>query len=133
MHRIGVCSWSLRPEGPEDLAHKVRACGVGGVQLALDPIRTGEWDAESTAEAIHAAGLDILSGMMAPRGEDYTTLDSIRRTGGLIPDHHWEENRAAAAANARLAGALGIRLVTLHAGFLPRDSRDPLRASMLER
>ena len=27
--RLGVCSWSLRPRSPRDLAAKVRSVGVG--------------------------------------------------------------------------------------------------------
>ena len=77
--RIGVCSWSLRPEGPEDLARKVRACGLDAVQLALDPIRTGAWDERATHRALRDYGIAVLSGMIATKGEDYTTLDSIRR------------------------------------------------------
>src|SRR5207244_3794505 len=75
----------------------------------------------------------ILSGMMAMKGEDYSTLESIRRTGGVRPDEHWPENLAAAAANARIASALGMRLVTFHAGFLPDDRADPTRRAMLDR
>jgi L-ribulose-5-phosphate 3-epimerase len=104
-----------------------------GVQLALDPIRTGAWDADETLEALQHAGLRVISGMMATRGEDYSTLETIRATGGVRLDEHWEENLAAAKANAALAKRLGLGLVTLHAGFLPHDPQDPLRAVMTER
>jgi L-ribulose-5-phosphate 3-epimerase len=133
VRNVGVCSWSLRPSGPEELAKAAASCGVTGVQLALDPLRTGQWDARGTVTALEAAGLRILSGMMATRGEDYSTLDSIRATGGVRLDEHWDENLAAARANAVIARGLGVTLVTLHAGFLPHDERDPLRATMLER
>ncbi len=133
MRNVGVCSWSLRPSGPAELAKAAAACGVPGVQLALDPLRTGQWDVQDTVTALEAAGLRVLSGMMATRGEDYSTLDSIRATGGVRLDEHWDENLAAARANAVIARGLGLKLVTLHAGFLPHDERDPLRAAMLDR
>src|SRR5262245_52413819 len=101
--RLGVCSWSLKPRSPQDLAQKARWCGVDAVQLALDPLRTGEWGVEDTLRALSAAGLSIVSGMMAMAGEDYSTLESIRRTGGVGPDERWAENLAAARANAELA------------------------------
>ena len=133
MHRVGVCSWSLRPKGPVDLVERLRACGVATVQLALDPIRDGRWDEAETVAAFGAAGIEIASGMMAMKGEDYSTLGSIRRTGGVRSDEHWSENLEAAGANAELARRLGIGLVTFHAGFLPHEPGSPLRAEMLER
>jgi L-ribulose-5-phosphate 3-epimerase len=129
MARIGVCSWSLRPTGPADLVEKVRLCGLAAVQLALDPIRRGEWSEEETARLLSGAGIDILSGMMAMEGEDYATLDSIKATGGLRPDHTWERNLAAARDNAQLAHRLGIRLVTFHAGFFPHETAGPAEAA----
>lgn len=130
--RLGVCSWSLRPVSPEDLCERVRLAGFDAVQLALDPVRTG-WGEARTAGALERAGLRLLSGMMAMESEDYSTLETIRRTGGVRPDQTWEANRATAAANAALARRLGIGLVTFHAGFLPHESSDPERERMIER
>lgn len=130
---IGVCSWSLRPTGPVDLAEKVKACGLSAVQLALDPVRTLRWDESETSGVLQAAGLRVLSGMMAMEGEDYTTLDSISLTGGVSPDHTWPANLAAARQNAHLARRLGIDLVTFHGGFLPHDRGDPRRGVLLDR
>ncbi len=132
--RLGVCSWSLRPADPDELAAKVRACGLSAVQLALEPLRGGgAWQPDQTAAVLAGAGITIASGMMACRGEDYSTLESIRQTGGLRPDRHWEANLAAARANAAIARGLGLMLVTLHAGFLPEDPADPERADMIDR
>jgi len=132
--RLGVCSWSLRPANPEELAAKVRACGLRAVQLALEPLREARaWEPGQTAAILAAAGISIASGMMACRGEDYSTLESIRRTGGLRPDQHWEANLAAARDNAAIARGLGLTLVTLHAGFLPEDPADPERGVMIDR
>lgn len=130
---IGVCSWSLLPDGPAALAAAVRACGLGAVQLALDPIRRGEWGLSATREALAREGVRIESGMMAPRDEDYSTLESIRRTGGLAPDSTWEHNLRAAEENAGIAQELRVRLVTLHAGAIPHDPTDARRAVMLGR
>jgi sugar phosphate isomerase/epimerase len=78
-------------------------------------------------------GVAILSGMVAMAGEDYSTLESIRHTGGVVPDATWDENVAAASANARLARALGMGLVTFHAGFVPHDPADPRRRVLFRR
>jgi len=66
-------------------------------------------------------------------GEDYTTLDTIRVTGGIAPDGTWEQNRRNIQASARLASSLGLNLVTFHAGFIPHDQSDPAFSKMLQR
>jgi L-ribulose-5-phosphate 3-epimerase len=130
---VGVCSWSLRPASPRELARDVLSCGVDAVQLALDPLRTGAWSEPELLAEFKANHIRILSGMMTTVGEDYSTLDTIRHTGGLRPDRHWPANLAAAHENAVLAARLGLNLVTLHAGFLPHGAADPLRPVMIQR
>lgn len=131
--RVGVCSWSLEPFGPADLARKVRACGLDWVQLALEPLRTGAWRIDETKHELAASGVRVLSGMMAMAGEDYATLESIRRTGGVRPDATWDLNLAAARECAALARDLGLPLVTFHAGFIPERDEDPERTKVIER
>ncbi len=130
---LGVCSWSLRPTSPGDLVAKIRECGVSAVQLALDPVRTGAWDEIETVSMLDGAGIEIISGMMATVSEDYSTLDTIRETGGVRPDHTWPENLAAARRNAELAARIGINLVTFHAGFIPHDHGDPEWTKLIHR
>jgi len=131
--RLGVCSWSLKPRSPQDLAQKARWCGVDALQIALDPLRTGGWGLEDTVHALAGAGLALRSGMLAMAGEDYSTLQSIQATGGLGPDARWPDNLAAARADALLAWRLRLPLVTFHAGFVPERRDDPRRAVLLER
>jgi sugar phosphate isomerase/epimerase len=71
--------------------------------------------------------------MLAPRGEDYSSIPRIRETGGLRPDATWADNLKLAMGVARAAATLGLRLVTFHAGFIPHDARDPLHGRMIER
>lgn len=123
--RIGVCTWSLEPRDIEELVARASATGVTSVQLALDPIRLGLMGIEETRRRLREAGLSIASGMMATEGEDYSTLESIRETGGVAPDATWQANRKAAGELAQIASELGIGLVTLHAGFLPDKPDHP--------
>lgn len=131
--QLGLCSWSLQPASPRDLVEKVRRVGVSCVQLALDPIRTGAWSIDETREALGDAGVDIVSGMMAMAGENYSTLESIKRTGGVAPDHTWPANLDAAHRLAELAARLSLPLVTFHAGFIPHEACDPKRGVILDR
>src|SRR5436190_18629243 len=123
--RLAVCSWSLQPENPAQLLEQLRASGVARVQLALDPLRDqpGVWG--GTARWLHQNQIEIVSGMFGTAGEDYSTLESIRRTGGLVPDSTWEENWENVQVTAQLAQQLALRLVTFHAGFLPHEPSDP--------
>ena len=66
-------------------------------------------------------------------GEDYSTLETIRVTGGIAPDATWEQNWTNIRATAALAQQLGLKLVTFHAGFLPHEEKDPNFAKMLRR
>jgi len=131
--KLGVCSWSLQPNSPEELANKVGEIGVSAVQLHLDPLRTGDWSTKATVEALEGVGAKIVSGMMGMEAEDYSTLESICETGGVRPDEHWEENLRAAHGNAAVARELGVDLVSLHAGFLPHDPADPERPKLIGR
>jgi L-ribulose-5-phosphate 3-epimerase len=131
--RLAVCSWSLQPSDPAALLDALAATGVTRVQLALDPLRAEPAVWGKLPELARARGVEIASGMFVTVGEDYTSLDSIRRTGGVVPDATWDENWRNIQAVAALAAKLGLRLVTFHAGFLPHDETDPDFRKLLER
>ena len=122
--QIGVCSWSLQATGPQDLAEKVNALGLKKVQLGLTPHRDDPGTWEGVQEILAESGISIVSGMFATFGEDYTTPDTIRRTGGVVPDADWDENFELAKAAAATAKAMGLTQVSTHAGFLPHEPTD---------
>jgi sugar phosphate isomerase/epimerase len=131
--RLAVCSWSLQPTDPQDLASKIKSTNVLAAQLALDPLRESPAIWGQTGKVFQAHDIAIVSGMFGCVGEDYSTMDKIRLTGGLAPDATWEQNRKNIAAAAEIAAALGLRLVTFHAGFLPHDESSPDFNKMLNR
>lgn len=130
---IGVCSWSLRPESPQQLIALVRSIPVDAVQLALNPLieKPRQWC--DTIALLRAHGVHVLSGMMATQGEDYTTLESIKRTGGFRPEHTWTSNLERALRLADICADSGLSLVTVHAGFIPDSSDTQLFATMVDR
>ncbi|MBU6414550.1 MAG: sugar phosphate isomerase/epimerase [Planctomycetes bacterium] len=130
---LAVCSWSLHPTSAADLVAKVKQCGVSAVQLAVDPIRLGHWEMGETQRTLRDAGIAMVSAMMGTEGEDYSTLESIARTGGIRPDATWGANLANAKRNAEICAALGLKLITLHAGFLPHERNDPERGKLISR
>ncbi|MBL9135821.1 MAG: TIM barrel protein [Verrucomicrobiales bacterium] len=123
--RVAVCSWSLQPRTPAELVQRLGETGVARVQLALDPLRDEPAVWGDTPQRLADAGLGIVSGMFGTLGEDYTSLETIKRTGGIVPDATWDANWRNIQATADLASRLKIPLVTFHAGFLPHDPSDP--------
>ena len=132
MTTVGVCSWSLCPSSAADLVRDVHAIGVECVQLDLAPFVKGEWPVAALS-TLRDAGIAIGSGMLAFDGEDYTTLETIRDTGGVRLDATWEANLEFSRKTAELSRAEGIGLVTFHAGFIPHDTADPVRTAMIDR
>ena len=133
LSRLAVCSWSLQPADPAGLASRLLELGLSRVQLDLDPLRENAavW---STLPAVFAdAGVTVVSGMFRTVGEDYTSLETIRRTGGLVPDSTWDANWNNLQITARNARQLGLEIVMTHAGFLPHDPADPTFGKMIGR
>ena len=131
--QLAVCSWSLQPSDPRDLAAKLQEIGIHQVQLALAPLVEAPAVWGETIKVLHQANIKMVSGMFGCVGEDYSTIDSIRLTGGIAPDATWEENLKRIRAFATAAEFLGQKLVTFHAGFVPHDRSSPGFVKMLER
>jgi hypothetical protein len=123
--RLAVCSWSLQPPTPQDLIAKLKDTAIDRLQLALDPLRDAPAVWGQTSALFQQHGIGIISGMFGCVGEDYSSLDTIRVTGGIAPDNTWEQNLRNIRATAVLARQLGLKLVTFHAGFVPHDESDP--------
>jgi sugar phosphate isomerase/epimerase len=132
--RLAVCSWSLQPISADDFFQKLAATGIPRVSIALDPVREnagGAW--ADFKERCAQQGVACVSGMMTAIGEDYSTLESIKRTGGVVPDEHWDGNWRNFQANADLAVRLGLKFVMFHAGFLPHEESDPAFGKLVDR
>lgn len=119
--RLGLCSWSMRPRDAGHMAAIMEELGVRKLQLGLVPHRDDAGLVDGVPEALARIGARVVSGMFGTVGEDYTTMETIRRTGGILPDEHWEANQQVARKAAAKARELGLPLVSFHAGFLPHD------------
>ena len=129
--RVGVCSWSWQLPMKE-VAAKMDAAGVKGVHLALGPFIAPDrrHGAAEGAEAwafvkgkVARGEWNVMSTMIGTVGEDYSTLETIRKTGGIVPDQHWEANKKIVTRGAQLTQELGCKYMSTHAGFL--DESDP--------
>ena len=131
--RLAVCSWSLQPETPEALLTHLKTIGISKVQIALDPIRENPSIWGKYRELCDQSGITQVSGMMVTAGEDYSAMEAIKETGGVVPDATWPENLANFKENILVAKSLGINLITFHAGFLPHEASDPAFAKLMNR
>ena len=145
MRNISVCSWSYRLSASR-VAEEMTKSGIGHVQLALCPfvdpkavVPGSAGDTESVAgtggvESIDRQRADVeeylasgrwhlSSAMFNSSYEDYSTLESIRRTGGIAPDEHWEENRRLFTSAAKLAAEWKAPHLMLHAGYISHEDK----------
>jgi sugar phosphate isomerase/epimerase len=129
--RIGVCSWSYQKPIAE-VAVEMEKTGVKGIHLALGPFlapdkRHGAAEGAAALARVKAkiasGEWKLLSTMIGFPQEDYTTLESIRKTGGVVPDDVWPRNKALFAAAAKMTKELGAPFLSTHAGFLDEHDK----------
>jgi sugar phosphate isomerase/epimerase len=132
-HDIGVCSWSLRPASVDDLLKSMDTLGLEHMQLALGWLIEMDPDTQKAAiEKLAASNITITGGMISFPGETYTTIASIRKTGGVVPSDLWPNRRDRAVLAGNVAKQLGLTMITTHIGFVP-PGNDPGYATVLER
>ncbi len=120
---LAFCSWSTRPHCPGCLIDSAHQLGISHIQLHLNPIFEKPEDWADAGKRLADAGLTLVSGMFTPLGEDYSTPATIKQTGGVVPDHTWQDNLIAFHETARAAKALNLPYVSFHAGFIPEDDQ----------
>ncbi|MFI4861531.1 MAG: sugar phosphate isomerase/epimerase family protein [Phycisphaerales bacterium JB063] len=121
-NKLAFCSWSTQPNCPKCLIKSAADIGLSRVQLHLDPVALQpEW--ADTRAALDDAGISVISGMFTPLGEDYTTPATIKATGGVVPDEHWDNNVENFRKVAEVAKQFELPYVSLHAGFIPEDDQ----------
>jgi sugar phosphate isomerase/epimerase len=118
-YEIGVCSWSLHVTSIPELKGLLEQLGTNVIQIACgDPVHAS-WKDQDMPAAARAAGFRMTAAMLGFPGEDYTTPQTIKETGGF-------GNPATRAQRLQHLGwalertrALGLDYLTLHGGFLP--------------
>lgn len=123
---IGVCSWSLKM-GIADLSSAMNKMGVDHVHLAVGPALVDQGDAYLAALAepqwaISCTMIDFLQ-------EDYSTLESIKATGGVTPDDCWLANQERFRQAVAVTDQLKVKNLSMHAGFI--DEADDVYAKKM--
>lgn len=133
LENLGICSWSLQPNNPDELLAGLSQLGMKKTQIALNPMREDLETWRFTGARVWEAGVQMVSGMIETLGDDYTSPQSIRETGGVVSDENWEQDRQNIRTALKLASSLDISMVTMHAGFVPQDEEDSRFDKMIER
>jgi sugar phosphate isomerase/epimerase len=119
-HTIGICSWSLHPKNTGDLITNLQQANVNHVQLALVPLTTlSDADRAKEVDQLRAANIQLTGGMLGFADEDYSSIATIRDTGGFIPDRFWADRKAITQRAAKLARELSAPHILAHVGFVP--------------
>jgi L-ribulose-5-phosphate 3-epimerase len=129
---LGVCSWSLQVTSIGELKRLLDGLGVGVAQIACGDPHHARWEeGDAMPEAALQSGLTLTGAMLGFPGEDYTTPQTIKATGGFGDPAHRAERLERLRWALERTRALGLADLTLHAGFLPSPG-DPDRNAFLD-
>ncbi len=117
---ISVCTWSLHSANITEICNLLEAFGIDGMHLAIGPAIDGD---KEFLKAAQNCGKPITATMIGFPWENYSSLETIKATGGIAPDEHWKEAKARVTKGAKITKKLGVKYMSFHAGFL--DHSDP--------
>src|SRR3954451_1818618 len=126
---IGVCSWSLQVKSVPELERLMGRLGRGVVQIACGDPHHAAWDeGDALPQAAKAARFRMSGAMLGFPGEDYTTPQSIQKTGGFGDPATRPERLERFQWALERVRALGLSDLMLHAGFIPEPGEADRRA-----
>ena len=111
---IGICSWSLQTD-VAGVAETMDKIGIEHVHLGIRA--AVEENGDDYLAAVQKQNWTVSSTMIDFPQEDYSTLDSIKVTGGIVPDDCWEQNQRLFISAVEATVKLGVKYLSMHAGF----------------
>jgi len=129
---LGVCSWSLQVKSIRELKGFLDSLGTNIVQIACGDPHHASWAEGETMPAVALeSGIVMTGAMLGFPGEDYTTPQTIKETGGFGSPALRSERIDRLKWAIHRTMALGLSDLSLHAGFLP-EPNGPGRSAVLE-
>ena len=116
---IGVCSWSLEND-IESLSHLKKEAGISTIHLHIRP-ELGKQNLDFIDQVLNQ-GWNISSGMVSFDQEDYSTIETIKETGGIVPDENWPENQSEICKAVDILSGLNVLYLSFHFGFLDMNN-----------
>ena len=117
---VGVCTWSLGND-LDKISILREQTQLNHLNLALGPALDGD---EKYLPRVRKDGWNISATMVGFPKEDYTTLETIKVTGGIVPDEDWEDNRKRTFDAIDITAELNVQYLLMHFGFLDTEDAD---------
>lgn len=128
-YALGVCSWSLQVKSVPELRGFLDQLGVNVIQIACGDPHHAAWDeGDDMPAAARAAGFDIHAAMLGFPGEDYTTPQTIKETGGFGNPATRAERLETLKWGLTRTRELGVDRLMLHGGFIPEPGDEGRKA-----
>lgn len=117
---VGVCSWSLQVKNISELNGFTNKLGIQNVQIACGDPHHASWD-EGDDMPIKAknASFKLTGAMLGFSGEDYTTPQTIEKTGGFGDPLSRPERLERFKWSLLRVQDLEVNDIMFHAGFIP--------------
>jgi sugar phosphate isomerase/epimerase len=129
---LGVCSWSLQVKSIPELERLLGELEVEYTQIACGDPHHASWvEGDAMPSAALSTDLKFTGAMLGFPGEDYTTPETIRLSGGFGPTGLRPQRLDRLTWAIERTRELGLLDLMLHAGFIP-PSGDPDRRPFLD-
>lgn len=119
-NRTAICTWSLKND-LDRVSAVLQSSGLSALHLDVSALETFK-------DAIRSNGWSITCTMVSFPQEDYSTLETIRKTGGILPDDAWPKNRELALNAIQATAAMKVPYLSTHAGFIDHTDADAYTA-----
>ncbi len=120
---IGVCVWSLHND-LDKLGQLRRETNLTHINLGLWPAIDGA--DQNFLPRVVKEEWDVCATVINFPQEDYSTLEAIKATGGIVMDQHWDANKQRVFKALDMTAELGVRFLLFHFGFF--DHQDAAAA-----
>ncbi len=120
---VGVFLSSLAIPDPTEAIAKAAELGIHYVHIPRLP---EQWLTPEGLDKIKAAlekhSVKVSAGCAVYPGEDYSNMETVRNTVGLLPAQYAEERLEITKQCADFTRELGAPILTTHVGVIPRDT-----------
>ena len=118
---IGVCTWSLQTD-VDGVTEAMKKIGIDHVHLG---IRSAIGDGgDDYLAAVQKQNWTVTATMIDFPQEDYSSLDRIKVTGGVVPDDCWQQNRNLFLGAVDATVKIGVKYLSMHAGFVDESDAE---------
>lgn len=117
---VSICTWSMKNEF-DRIDTLMKATGIGHVHLDLRPACIDQ--SMDYVQNVRRRNWSVSAAMIGFPQEDYTTLQTIQQTGGIVPEDCWPKNKDTFLRAIDTAAELGVAYLSAHIGFIDHSQK----------